>query len=336
MHSERSLSGPVPARPVPADIVPPGQAPPAEPSHAPQPTGKALLTLAAGAVGVVYGDIGTSPLYAMRECFHGPHAVAVNRSSVLGVLSLIFWALAIVVSLKYLVFILRADNRGEGGILSLAALVTPIKAAAENRKWLILVLGLFGASLLYADGMITPSITVLSAVEGLSIATPVLSPYIDTIAIAILITLFYFQRKGTAGIGAVFGPVMLLWFAVLALLGAWHLWQDPAVFAAIDPRYGVDFFQQNGWQAFVVLGSVFLVVTGGEALYADIGHFGIRPIRVAWFAVVFPALLLNYFGQAALLIKNPAAAVHPLFNMAPGWALYPFVALATIAAVVAS
>jgi len=328
----------VPARPTPAEVVPPGSA--KANGHVPaKPTGKALAGLALGALGVVYGDIGTSPLYAMRECFHGPHAVTVNPVNVLGVLSVIFWALVVIISIEYLAFILRADNRGEGGILALASLVTPVKATAGKRRLVILTASLIGASLLYADGMITPSITVLSAVEGLGVAAPALSGYVVPITLAILIGVFMIQRRGTAGVGKLFGPVILVWFFVLAVLGVMHVVRNPSVFAAVNPLYAFEFFAHGGWHAFVVLGSVFLVVTGGEALYADIGHFGVRPIRVTWFALVLPSLLLNYFGQAAFLLNNmnnPEAAANPLYRMAPGWALYPLIALATAAAVIAS
>ena len=333
---ESSSKTMIPARPTPADVAPPGSAARPGPGRETAPTGKVLAGLALGALGVVYGDIGTSPLYAMRECFHGPHAVAVNPTNVLGVVSLIFWALIVIISIEYLAFILRADNRGEGGILALASLVTPVKATAKMRRSVILVLSLFGASLLYADGMITPSITVLSAVEGLGVAAPALSGFVIPITLAILVGLFLLQKRGTAGIGRLFGPVILLWFVTLAALGIMHIIQRPGVFAAIWPGYAVDFFIHDGFHAFVVLGSVFLVVTGGEALYADIGHFGVRPIRVTWFALVLPSLLLNYFGQAAFLLENPAGAEHPLYRMAPAWALYPLIALATAAAVIAS
>ena len=296
-----------------------------------------LITLSLAALGVVYGDIGTSVLYAMRECFHGPHAVEATQDNVLGVLSLIFWALVIVVSIKYLVFILRADNRGEGGILALMALALPADDAGRRATTSVLVLlGLFGAALLYGDGMITPAISVLSAVEGLKLATPLFEPYVMPITIVILVALFAVQRRGTASVGAVFGPITMIWFLAIALLGVYNTAQHPEVLASINPMYGVRFFVDNGWHGFLVLGAVFLVVTGGEALYADMGHFGIRPIRLAWFAVVLPALLLNYFGQGALLIVDPSAAGNPFFAMAPTWALYPLVALATAATVIAS
>jgi KUP system potassium uptake protein len=312
--------------------VAPGTSPQPEESH-----DGALAALSLAALGVVYGDIGTSPLYALRECFHGPHAIAVSPQNVLGVLSLIFWALILIISIKYLGFILRADNRGEGGILALAALVTPMQASEQShRRRIVIVIGLFGAALLYADGMITPSITVLSAVEGLETATPVFQRFVVPITIVVLIVLFSFQSRGTASVGKVFGPLMLVWFLALASLGVWRLVQHPSVLAAINPVYAVEFFQANQWAGFLVLGSVFLVVTGGEALYADIGHFGVQPIRIAWFSVVLPALLLNYFGQGALLLTHPESAVNPFYRMAPGWALYPLVASATAAAVIAS
>jgi KUP system potassium uptake protein len=304
-------------------------------SHA-APRGRYLFALSLSALGVVYGDIGTSPLYAMRECFHGPHAIEPTPENVTGVISLIFWSLAVVISIKYLVFVMRADNRGEGGILSLTALVTPLKDAPRGWRYSLIALGLFGTALLYGDGIITPAISVLSAVEGLKVATPLFEPYVLPITVVILLGLFLFQYKGTAGIGAIFGPVMCLWFVTLAALGVAQAARHPAIFAAVNPAYGFDFFTRNGWHGFLVLGSVFLVVTGGEALYADMGHFGRRPIRVAWFALVFPALLLNYFGQGALLVENPAAAENPFYRLAPTWALYPMVVLSTAATIIAS
>lgn len=296
-----------------------------------------LLILSLAALGVVFGDIGTSPLYAVRECFYGPHAVAVSTANVLGVLSLILWSLIVVISVKYLTFILRADNSGEGGILALTALVAPGREDGPRKRLpLTLMLGLFGAALLYADGMITPAISVLSAVEGLGIATPVFDPYVLPITIAVLVALFVFQSHGTSRVGAVFGPIILIWFATMAATGVSYLVREPSVLQAVNPIYALLFFINNGWPGFVILGTVFLVVTGGEALYADIGHFGARPIRLSWFSIVLPALLLNYFGQGAFLIGHPAAAGNPFYRMAPEWALYPLVLLATLAAVIAS
>ena len=301
-----------------------------------EPRGNYLFVLSLAALSVVYGDIGTSPLYALRECFHGPHAIAPTAANILGVLSLIFWSLVIVISIKYLVFVLRADNQGEGGILSLAALATPIKPSGRTEKIFLIALGTFGAALLYGDGIITPAISVLGAMEGLSVAKPALTPFVVPSTIAILVGLFLIQRRGTAGIGKIFGPVTLLWFSVLAILGIAQIFHYPQIFSAVNPFHGIEFFARNGWHGFIILGSVFLVVTGGEALYADMGHFGKKPIRIAWFAVVLPALLLNYFGQGALLLENPAMAENPFYNLAPSWALYPMIILATCAAIIAS
>jgi len=306
--------------------------------HAPdeKPSGQALAGLSLAALGVVYGDIGTSPIYALRESLHGKHGLTPTPENVLGLLSLIVWALILVISVKYLAFVMRADNCGEGGMIALTALVSPPRDKPSGRRaWLVLI-GLFGASLLYGDGMITPAISVLSAVEGLEVATPVFRPYIVPITIAILIALFAVQSRGTARIGSIFGPVMLLWFAVLAALGVTHIIAHPSVLTAVNPLHAVRFFARNGVAGFLVLGSVFLAVTGGEALYADMGHFGKRPIRVAWFVLVLPALLINYFGQGALVIADPRAAEHPFFQLAPGWALIPLVVLTTFATVIAS
>jgi len=294
-----------------------------------------ILLLGLSALGVVYGDIGTSPIYALRECFHGSHPFPPTPDNVLGVLSLIFWALMIIISLKYLLFVMRADNHGEGGILALLALLAPWRDSSRKSR-LLLFIGLFGAALLYGDGAITPAISVLSAVEGLELAAPGLKPYVLPITITVLVFLFRFQKLGTSRIGSVFGPIMLLWFASLALLGISWIARAPEVLAAVNPAHGVAFFTHNGWRGFVVLGAVFLVVTGGEALYADMGHFGRFPIRLVWFALVLPALLLNYFGQAALILRHPELANQPFFNLAPEWALYPLVLLATIATVIAS
>ncbi len=296
-----------------------------------------FLGLTLGALGVVYGDIGTSPLYALRECFHGPHAIPLNPVNVMGVLSLVFWSLIIVITIKYLVFVMRADNRGEGGILSLMSLIpAKFREQGQGGHWVLVALGLFGAALLYGDGIITPAISVLSAVEGLEVATAFFDPYVVPITIGILIALFLVQRRGTAGIGKIFGPVMLVWFSTLAVLGISWIARNPRVLLAANPVYAVDFFVQNRLVGFLALGTVFLVVTGGEALYADMGHFGRRPIRIAWFALVLPALLLNYFGQGALLLQSPGAADNPFYRMAPSWSLYPLVVLATVATSVAS
>ncbi|HUF17428.1 MAG TPA: potassium transporter Kup [Thermoanaerobaculia bacterium] len=302
-----------------------------------KPTGRYLFLLSLTALGVVYGDIGTSPLYAMKECFHGPHAVPPTPANIMGVLSLIFWSLIIVICIKYLGFILRADNRGEGGIIALMSLVAVTgRTAVGTRNRAMLFMGLFGASLLYGDGMITPAISVLSAVEGLEVAAPGIADWVIPVTIGILIALFMLQRRGTGGIGVIFGPVTAIWFITLAVLGISQIVRTPGVLEAINPTHAVAFFILNQLRGFLVLGSVFLVVTGAEALYADIGHFGLRPIRLTWFGLVFPALLLNYFGQGALLLSNPSAAMNPFYNMAPSWARLPMIVLATAAAIIAS
>jgi KUP system potassium uptake protein len=294
-----------------------------------------LFPLTLTAIGVVYGDIGTSPLYAMRECFFGSHSVPVTQANVLGVLSLIIYSLLLVISVKYIAIVMRADNQGEGGILALTALLPP--RATNGHRWPVFVLmGLFGAALLYGDGMITPAITVLGAVEGLKVATPWFEPYVVPIAVVILIGVFAIQRHGTHEVGRLFGPIMVGWFLVIGALGARWLVEQPVVLTAFDPRHAVAFFRAHEWHGLAVLGAVFLVVTGGEALYADMGHFGKRPIRVAWFALVLPALLLNYFGQGALLLSHPEAAEQPFFLLAPAWGLLPLVVLASAAAIIAS
>jgi KUP system potassium uptake protein len=288
-----------------------------------------------GAIGVVYGDIGTSPLYAIKECF-GPessHHLAPTTANILGVLSLVFWSLTMVIIVKYMTFILRADNDGAGGILALLALVP---ASLRQGRSIVLLLALFGTALLYGDGVITPAISVLSAVEGLEVATEALEPAVVPLTIVILLALFSVQKRGTGGIGRVFGPVTLVWFMTIGALGARQLLRRPDVLVAIDPRHAIAFFLANKGHGFLVLGSVFLVVTGGEALYADMGHFGRTAIRRAWFAVVFPALLLNYFGQGAVLLDDPTAATNPFYALVPSWALYPVVVIATAATVVAS
>ncbi|MFL5386314.1 MAG: KUP/HAK/KT family potassium transporter, partial [Longimicrobiaceae bacterium] len=308
-----------------------------EPSTAKgEPSGRYLALLSLSALGVVYGDIGTSVLYAMRESFHQAHGLGVQRENVLGVLSLIFWALVLVISVKYAVFVLRADNRGEGGILALTALVTPVGAMRRNSRWVLVMLGLFGTALLYGDGMITPVISVLGAVEGLEVATPFFRPYIVPITIAILVALFAVQRNGTGTVGKIFGPVTLVWFATISILGVAQIVRAPEVLGAVSPLYAVSFFARNGGTGFLVLGSVFLVVTGGEALYADMGHFGRKPITVVWYGVVLPGLVCNYFGQAALLIRDPSAIENPFYRLAPDWAITPLAILATMAAIIAS
>ena len=299
-----------------------------------------LLQLALAALGVVFGDIGTSPLYAVRECFVGPHAVAVTPANVVGVLSLVFWSLTVVISIKYLVFVMRADNEGEGGILALLALVVPREGTVPFSRLVLISCGLFGAALLYGDGIITPAISVLSAVEGLNVATHAFESLVVPISAAILVLLFAVQRHGTGGLGAVFGPTMLVWFLVIGALGLRAIVQQPhaelSVWHALNPWYGLEFFVRNGVHGFLILGSVVLCITGGEALYADMGHFGPRPIRVGWYALVFPALLLNYFGQGALLLARGSTVNHPFFELAPAWMLYPLVALATLATIIAS
>jgi len=293
-----------------------------------------LLKLTIGALGIVFGDIGTSPLYALRVCFTGTGGIAVTQQNVFGVLSLILWSLILVVSIKYLVIILRADNEGEGGILALMALVLPKKKS--TKYFIILSMGLFGSALLYGDGMITPAISVLSAVEGLQVATPFFEPFIISITFIILLGLFFFQSKGTGRVGMIFGPVILLWFLSLAVLGLNAIGRHVQVLKALNPYYAFHFFMLNGFDSLVVLGAVFLAVTGGEALYADLGHFGKKPIRLGWFYLVLPCLVLNYFGQGALILDNPKAVINPFYLLAPAWALYPMVILATLAAVIAS
>jgi KUP system potassium uptake protein len=284
---------------------------------------------------VVYGDIGTSPLYALKESFHGEHGVPLTPENVLGVLSLVVWAMTFVVTFKYLSFVMRADNRGEGGILALMALVSQQETTKRGRKTL-LVLGLFGAALLYGDGVITPAISVLGAMEGLIEVTPAMKPAVVPATVLVLVLLFAFQKRGTAAVGAVFGPVMLLWFVSIAAIGAWNIWQEPGVLRSLSPIHGVEFFVRNRGAGFLVLGSVVLVLTGAEALYADMGHFGRRPIRLAWYTVAMPALLLNYMGQGSVLLRNPEAVVNPFYRSVPGWALWPMVVIATAAAIVAS
>ena len=295
---------------------------------------RALLPLTLTAVGVVYGDIGTSPLYTVRECFFGTHAVPPTYENVLGVLSLILYALIIVVSIKYIVVVMRADNQGEGGILALTALV-PHGNGKGSRTTLIL-LGIFGAALLYGDGMITPAITVLGAIEGLKLATPVFELYLLPISLAIIVGIFVIQQYGTDRVGKMFGPVMVVWFVTIMMLGLGGIMHAPEVLGALNPVHAVRYFMTNGWHGFPVLGAVVLAVTGGEALYADMGHFGKKPIRLAWFGLVLPALMINYFGQGALLLHDASNATQPFFLLAPSWALIPLVVISTLAAIIAS
>ncbi len=304
---------------------------------------KAFLKLALGALGVVYGDIGTSPLYTIKECFASAHGVAATTANVLGILSLVFWALTLIIAVKYSTFVLRADHHGEGGILALLALVTEQRSHPEpgqvgrRRHLVLIVLGIVGASLLLGEGMITPAISVLSALEGLDVATGLFRPFVVPIAVVILVSLFALQRRGTARVGVLFGPVMLTWFATIAVLGSIAIARRPEVFAAVNPAHALRFFAANGLHGFLILGSVVLCVTGGEALFADLGHFGRRPIRVGWFTLVFPALLLNYFGQGALLLAAEGRPIaNPFYSLAPAFLLYPLVVLATMAAVIAS
>lgn len=298
---------------------------------------KRLATLTLAALGIVYGDIGTSPLYSIKEVFGGAHhPVPITPENVLGILSLFFWSLIIVVTLKYVSFILRADNKGEGGIIALMTLALHKGTPGTWQQKLLVTLGLFGAALFYGDGVITPAISVLSAVEGLEIITPAFKPYILPITLFVLVVLFMFQRRGTASVGALFGPVMVVWFAVLALLGARSIIDNPAVLGAINPLHAFQFITGNSLLGFFALGAVVLCITGAEALYADMGHFGARPIQYAWLGYVMPALLINYFGQGALLLANPGAVENPFYLLAPEWALYPLVMLSTLATIIAS
>ncbi len=294
-----------------------------------------VLPVALAAMGVVFGDIGTSPLYTMKEVFNGPHAVPVTPDNVLGILSLVFWALTIVVSLKYVVYIMRADNRGEGGIMALTSLA--LRTNKSPRLGTVMAaLGLFGAALFYGDGVITPAISVLSAVEGLEVATPAFRPYVAPISLVVLTGLFVIQRSGTARVGAIFGPVMLFWFTTLGVLGAMNVVRHPDVLQAFNPIYAVRFFADNHWHGFLALGAVVLAITGGEALYADMGHFGRRPIKVAWFGYVFPALYLNYLGQGALILADPSTVKNPFYLLVPDPLVLPMVGLSTLATIIAS
>ena len=321
--------------PAEASAEPAAHGPHHPPAH---PTGRRLAILTLTALGVVYGDIGTSPLYTIRETFSEEHGFTPNVATVYGLLSLIWWSLILVVAVKYLVFILRADNRGEGGVLALLALALQRQHRGEEqrRRTIYIVLGIFGTALLYGDGVITPAISVLGAVEGLEVVTPALEPFVVGITVLILLALFMFQKRGTAGVGKMFGPITLTWFLTIGILGLVEIARHPQILSAVNPWYGVRFFADHGFIGFAALGAVFLAVTGAEALYADIGHFGKKPIRVAFFWLVLPALLLNYFGQGALLIRVPEAVANPFYLLAPRWFLYPLLVIATLAAIVAS
>lgn len=293
-----------------------------------------MIQLSLGAIGVVYGDLGTSPLYAMKESFAAASALVPSAYDVYGIVSLIFWSIILVISLKYVLIIMRADNNGEGGILALMAM--SYRGAPARIRQKILIAGIFGAALFLGDGVITPAISVLSALEGLKLATPILSPYVVPLSIAVLILLFIFQNRGTAKVGRFFGPIMVIWFVVLGILGVINIVLYPSILAAINPYYAAYFLWAHQGEALSVLGSVFLALTGAEALYADMGHFGKKPIRMAWFNMVFPALVLNYFGQGALVLSNPEATQNPFYLMAPSWALFPMIILSTISTVIAS
>ena len=314
------------------------QVPPQREHVEAHPTGKRLAILSLTALGIVYGDIGTSPLYAFREGFVGHHPYAATQENVYGLLSLITWALILVVSVKYLVLVVRADNRGEGGMMSLLALVLQHERRQEDRRKraLMVLLAIFGTALLLGDGMITPAISVLGAVEGLKIATPAFERLVIPITIGLLFALFSVQRFGTARVGSMFGPITLLWFVTIAILGLREIIREPHVLTALNPYHAIAFFFHNGASGFFVLGAVVLAITGAEALYADMGHFGKRPIRVAWFAVALPCLMLNYYGQGALVLRDPTAGVNPFYLLAPDWFLYPLVGIATAATIVAS
>ena len=299
------------------------------------PSGSALAGLTLAAVGVVYGDIGTSPLYALKEVFAHGHVI-LTAENIYGVLSLVFWTLTVVVSVKYVLLILRADNNGEGGLIAMLALASTAVRGKPGLRRRLLVLGIFGTAIFFGDGVITPAISVLSAVEGLEVAAPALRQYVVPVTLLVLTALFLVQRHGTARVGNMFGPVMVLWFITLAVLGLVHIAENPSILWALSPHYALVFLLGNPGVAFIALGSVVLCVTGAEALYADLGHFGKRPIRLAWFGLAMPALVLNYFGQGAMLLQHPSKVGNPFFEMAPTWALYPLIGLATCATVIAS
>ena len=300
------------------------------------PSHKKLGGLTVGAIGVVFGDIGTSPLYALKESFHPSHGIPLSEATVFGILSVMFWAMMALVTVKYLAFMMRADNKGEGGILALTALAQRCFRKGTRRHWWVVALGMFGAAMFYGDAIITPAMSVLSAVEGLQIVTPAFEKFVLPISIGIMLALFAIQRHGTAAVGRYFGPAMVVWFVVLAMLGIWQISRNPAILAAINPWYSWQFFIEYKVAAWITLGAVVLCVTGGEALYADMGHFGRKPIRAGWFTLVWPALLINYLGQGALILAEPETIRNPFYLMAPSWALIPLIVLATAATIIAS
>jgi KUP system potassium uptake protein len=310
--------------------------PPERESVEANPTGRRLAVLTVTALGVVYGDIGTSPLYALRECFKPEYGISATPDNVYGVLSLIVWALTFVVSIKYIVYVMRADNHGEGGILAMLALIIEKSTVRKHRRAVLISLGLIGAALLYGDGVITPAISVLGAMEGLNVVSENFAHLVVPVTLVVLVGLFLFQKLGTAKVGGTFGPIMVVWFLGIAALGMREIVRTPQILLAINPLYAFRFFVDRGSAAFVLLGAVVLAVTGAEALYADMGHFGKKPIRLAWFGLVFPCLLLNYFGQGALVLRDPSAVVNPFYLLAPRVMLYPLIAVATVAAVIAS
>ncbi|MEM5436006.1 potassium transporter Kup [Paraburkholderia diazotrophica] len=308
----------------------------AHPIGAPGEHRKALPALSLAALGVVYGDIGTSPLYTLSTVFDSTNGLPLNAFNIVGIVSLIFWSLMMVVSLKYVVLVLRADNHGEGGIMALLALAASSVSTRPRLRRALLLVGVMGAALFFGDSVITPAISVLSAVEGLEVAAPMLKTFVIPVTLAALITLFIMQKHGTSGIGAVFGPVMVLWFVVIGIVGLVNTFAAPVILVALDPLQGLGFCLHHRWLAFIALGAVVLSLTGAEALYADMGHFGKRPIRVTWFGIVFPALALNYLGQGALLLAHPGALESPFYHLFPQWAIFPMIVLATIATVIAS
>ncbi len=321
----------------PGDVTPPTAVPHHERHHIEEhPTGKRLAVLTLAALGVVYGDIGTSPLYALRECFKPGHALTPEPNNIYGVLSLIFWALMLVVTVKYVTFIMRADNRGEGGVLAMLSLVVGKRTQHPRSRAVLIAIGLFGAALLYGDGAITPAISVLGAMEGLEIVSMKFEAFVVPFSLSILVGLFLIQRRGTAAVGAMFGPITLTWFLVIGALGFHEILLEPRILKAMNPWYGINLIITQSHMAMIVVGYVVLAVTGAEALYADMGHFGRRPIRLAWLVLVLPCLTLNYFGQGALLLRDPSAVTNPFYMLAPRWMLYPLIALATSAAIIAS